>query len=163
MVITRQDCGTTQGITKGVIYRGEKVEVKLSEAVKGRVSRQNIVNPVTDDVVVREDELITTEIAKDYRRDGAGTDSGTQRYDLRSTVGDLPIVLRNGSGHRKFGRGRNGGRYHRGPEYRGAWYPADHAYISTSAEWPVRTSKKVKTKCKKGGIVKLTRMRVSDR
>ena len=28
VVITMQDCGTTQGITKGVIYRGEKVEVQ---------------------------------------------------------------------------------------------------------------------------------------
>ncbi len=29
VVITMEDCGTTQGITKGVIYRGEKVEVRL--------------------------------------------------------------------------------------------------------------------------------------
>ena len=28
VVITMHDCGTTQGITKGVIYRGEKVEVQ---------------------------------------------------------------------------------------------------------------------------------------
>ena len=29
VVVTMHDCGTTQGITKGVIYRGEKVEVSL--------------------------------------------------------------------------------------------------------------------------------------
>ena len=29
VVVTMHDCGTTQGITKGVIYRGEKVEVQL--------------------------------------------------------------------------------------------------------------------------------------
>ena len=29
VVITQEDCGTTQGITKGIIYRGEKVEVGL--------------------------------------------------------------------------------------------------------------------------------------
>ena len=29
VVITMDDCGTTQGITKGVIYKGEKVEVSL--------------------------------------------------------------------------------------------------------------------------------------
>ena len=28
VVITMHDCGTTQGITKGVIYKGEKVEVR---------------------------------------------------------------------------------------------------------------------------------------
>ena len=64
VVVTSNDCGTTQGITKGVIYRGEKVEVRLADAVKGRVSRQNIVNPITDEVIVRENELITNEIAR---------------------------------------------------------------------------------------------------
>ncbi|HEY4309539.1 MAG TPA: DNA-directed RNA polymerase subunit beta' [Pirellulales bacterium] len=64
VVITMEDCGTTQGITKGVIYRGEKVEVRLADSIRGRVSRANIVNPITDDVLVREDELITGEIAR---------------------------------------------------------------------------------------------------
>ena len=64
VVVTVQDCGTTQGVTKGVIYRGEKVEVRLAEAINGRVSRQNIVNPVTDEVIVRENELITPEIGR---------------------------------------------------------------------------------------------------
>ena len=58
------DCGTTQGITKGVIYRGEKVEVRLADSIRGRVSRANIVNPITDEVLVRENELITGEIAR---------------------------------------------------------------------------------------------------
>ena len=56
VVVTMDDCGTTQGITKGVIYRGEKVEVRLADAVKGRVSRQNIVDPITDTVVVAESD-----------------------------------------------------------------------------------------------------------
>ena len=47
VVITMEDCGTAQGITKNVIYRGEKVEVSLAESITGRVSRQNIVNPIT--------------------------------------------------------------------------------------------------------------------
>lgn len=64
VVITQTDCGTTQGITKGVIYRGEKVEVSLVDSIRGRVSRTNIVNPITDEVIVRENELITTEVAR---------------------------------------------------------------------------------------------------
>jgi DNA-directed RNA polymerase subunit beta' len=63
VVVTMEDCATTQGITKGVIYRGEKVEVRLADSIRGRVSRTNIVNPITDEVIVRENELITTEIA----------------------------------------------------------------------------------------------------
>ena len=64
MVITMHDCGTTQGITRGVVYRGEKVEVSLADAIRGRVSRTNIVNPITDEVIVREGELITVDIAR---------------------------------------------------------------------------------------------------
>ena len=64
VVITAHDCGTTQGITKGVIYRGEKVEVRLADSIRGRVSRANIVNPITDEVIVRENEMITVETAR---------------------------------------------------------------------------------------------------
>jgi DNA-directed RNA polymerase subunit beta' len=64
VVITLHDCGTTQGITKGVIYRGEKVEVRLADSIRGRVSRANIVNPITDEVIVKENDLITVEIAR---------------------------------------------------------------------------------------------------
>ena len=64
VVVTMDDCGTTQGITKGVVYRGEKVEVSLVDSINGRVSRQSIVNPVTDEVIVNESEMITPEIAR---------------------------------------------------------------------------------------------------
>jgi DNA-directed RNA polymerase subunit beta' len=64
VVVTMHDCGTTQGINKGVIYRGEKVEVGLADSIRGRVSRGDIRNPVTDEVVVHEDELITPKVAR---------------------------------------------------------------------------------------------------
>jgi DNA-directed RNA polymerase subunit beta' len=64
VVVTMDDCSTTQGITKGVVYRGEKVEVSLVDSINGRVSRQSIVNPVTDEVIVQENEMITPEIAR---------------------------------------------------------------------------------------------------
>ena len=64
VVITMHDCGTTQGITKGIVYRGEKVEVRLADSINGRVSRQSIVNPVTDEVIVEENQMITPEIAR---------------------------------------------------------------------------------------------------
>ena len=64
VVITMHDCGTTQGITKGVIYRGEKIEVRLADSIRGRVSRNSIVNPITDEVIAKEGELITPTIAR---------------------------------------------------------------------------------------------------
>jgi len=80
VVITTENCGTTLGITKGVIYRGEKVEVRLADAVRGRVSRQNIVNPVTDEVIVAENEMITTEIARSIE------DLGLEKIQVRSPM-----------------------------------------------------------------------------
>jgi DNA-directed RNA polymerase subunit beta' len=80
VVITMEDCGTTQGITKGTIYRGEKVEVRLADSIKGRVSRANIVNPITDEVIVRENELITMEIARKIE------DLGLEKIQVRSPM-----------------------------------------------------------------------------
>ena len=80
VVVTVHDCGTTQGITKGVIYRGEKVEVSLADSVRGRVSRANIVNPITDEVIVRENELITAEIARKIE------ELGLEKIQVRSPM-----------------------------------------------------------------------------
>jgi len=80
VVVTTHDCGTTQGITKGVIYRGEKVEVSLADSVRGRVSRANIVNPITDEVIVRENELITAEIARKIE------ELGLEKIQVRSPM-----------------------------------------------------------------------------
>src|SRR4029079_8960442 len=78
VVITMVDCGTTQGIQKAVVYRGEKVEVKLSAAISGRVSRQSIVNPITDETIVKENEVVTPEIARKIE------ELGLERIQVRS-------------------------------------------------------------------------------
>jgi DNA-directed RNA polymerase subunit beta' len=80
VVITCDDCGTTQGITKGTIYRGEKVEVSLEESIKGRVSRTNIVNPITDEVIVAENEMITSDIAREIE------ELGLEKIQVRSPM-----------------------------------------------------------------------------
>ncbi len=80
VVVTQHDCGTTQGITKGVIYRGEKVEVSLKDSIRGRVSRANIVNPITDEVVVKENDLITVEVARRIEQ------MGLEKIQVRSPM-----------------------------------------------------------------------------
>ena len=80
VVVTTHDCGTTQGITKGVIYRGEKVEVSLKDSIRGRVSRANIVNPITDEVIVKENDLITVEIARRIE------EMGLEKIQVRSPM-----------------------------------------------------------------------------
>src|SRR5437588_7008751 len=63
VVITMHDCGTTQGITKGVVYKGEEIERSLSESIRGRVSR-NPITTITGESIVRESEMITWDMAR---------------------------------------------------------------------------------------------------
>jgi len=63
VIITDRDCGTLQGITKSKVSSGEQIDVPLSQLIIGRSSRDNIRNPITDEMIVRENEVITTEVA----------------------------------------------------------------------------------------------------
>ncbi len=88
VVITCNDCQTTQGITKGIIYRGEKVEVSLAESIKGRVSRTNIVNPITDEVIVAENAMITSDVARKIE------ELGLEKIQVRSPMTcDAPLGI----------------------------------------------------------------------
>ncbi|MDO4585732.1 MAG: DNA-directed RNA polymerase subunit beta' [Planctomycetia bacterium] len=82
IVVTTYDCGTTMGVLKGAIYQGGALEpvVSLVDAIRGRVSRANITNAVTDEVIVRENELITTEIANKIK------DMGIEKIQVRSPM-----------------------------------------------------------------------------
>jgi DNA-directed RNA polymerase subunit beta' len=80
MVIVEHDCGTKMGIPKRAIYKGEEVDVPLSEAIIGRTARHNIINPITDEVIVREGDLITPAVAE--RIEALGIDSVQVRSSL---------------------------------------------------------------------------------
>jgi len=64
VIITKRDCGTLQGITKTAVSQGDQVDIKLSDLIIGRTARDNIRNPITDEMIVRENEVITPEIAR---------------------------------------------------------------------------------------------------
>jgi len=70
VVITMFDCGTTQGITKGVIYKGDEIDRSLAEGIRGRVSRNEIRDPITGEPIVTENEMITPAIAKNLEMKG---------------------------------------------------------------------------------------------
>jgi DNA-directed RNA polymerase subunit beta' len=64
VIINNDDCGTIKGITKDVLYKGEKVDITLAESIIGRVARDTIRHVVSDAVIVKENDLITPEIAR---------------------------------------------------------------------------------------------------
>ena len=68
VVITMEDCGTSQGITKGGIYKGEEIEVSLVQSIRGRVSRLIRRLAIADEVVVKENEMISQAATESSRR-----------------------------------------------------------------------------------------------
>ncbi len=73
VIITTHDCGTLRGIPKSAVYRGEQIDVPLRDLVLGRIARENIVNPITDETIVRENEIITAEVARKIEELGLET------------------------------------------------------------------------------------------
>ncbi|HWE05013.1 MAG TPA: DNA-directed RNA polymerase subunit beta' [Tepidisphaeraceae bacterium] len=63
VIINELDCNTLNGVTKTTIYKGETVEVELKDMIVGRTARDTIRNPITDVVIVNENQTITNEIA----------------------------------------------------------------------------------------------------
>ena len=60
VIVTMRDCGTLNGVTKSATYKGEQVDVALREVITGRIARERIVNPITDEVIVCENAIITS-------------------------------------------------------------------------------------------------------
>ena len=63
VIINEIDCGTVNGVTKTTVYKGETVEVELKEMIVGRTARDAIRNPITDETIVDENQVITNDIA----------------------------------------------------------------------------------------------------
>ena len=63
VIIARNDCGTQNGIRKSAIYKGETIDVPLREAIIGRCSSDTIINPITDEIIVKEGQIISDPIA----------------------------------------------------------------------------------------------------
>jgi DNA-directed RNA polymerase subunit beta' len=80
VIVTEIDCGTLKGVIKSAAYKGEQVDVPLRDVIIGRTARENIVNPVTDEVIVRENETITADVARKIE------DLGMETIRVRSAL-----------------------------------------------------------------------------
>jgi len=80
LVVIERECGTSAGLPKRALYKGDEVDVPLRESITGRTSRQTIIDPRTDEVIVKENGLITSEIAR--RIEDLGIDTVVIRSPL---------------------------------------------------------------------------------
>jgi DNA-directed RNA polymerase subunit beta' len=80
VIITEHDCGTVKGITVEAVYEGGDEIVKLRERIMGRVSCDDIVDPVSGKVVVAANGLIDEKIAEAIEA------LGQERVRIRSVL-----------------------------------------------------------------------------
>ncbi len=63
VITSVDDCGTLNGITVSAIIEGDEVVVSLKDRIVGRVVLDNVVDIITDTVIVAQGEIITEEKA----------------------------------------------------------------------------------------------------
>ncbi|MFQ5425182.1 MAG: DNA-directed RNA polymerase subunit beta', partial [Phycisphaerae bacterium] len=86
VIINMLDCGTINGITKDVQYKGEEVAIPLAQSIIGRTARDTIRHPVTDETIVKENQIITTDIASRIESSPVEHGLGLERIRVRSPL-----------------------------------------------------------------------------
>ncbi len=64
VIVSEYDCGSKRGIDKRAVFKGEEIAVSLSDQIFGRVSVVPIHDPMTNEVIVHVNEMISMEAAK---------------------------------------------------------------------------------------------------
>ncbi len=80
VIVAEHDCGTLNGITVSAIIEGDEVVVSLKDRIVGRVALDNIVDIITDEVIVEAGDEITEEKADMIER------LGIEKIRIRSVL-----------------------------------------------------------------------------
>ncbi|MFD2542114.1 DNA-directed RNA polymerase subunit beta' [Lacinutrix gracilariae] len=64
VIVNTEDCGTLRGVEIEPLKKNDEIVETLEERIVGRISLNDIYNPLTDELLVGANELITDEIAK---------------------------------------------------------------------------------------------------
>ena len=128
VIITENDCGTTEGIyVEPIIESGEIIE-PLRDRIVGRVALEDQ-KDYEGNVIVAVNQEITEDLAAAIQA------AGIERVKIRSVLtceskrGVCVIVLRPQPGYGPAGGARRGGGRDRGAVHRRARHAADHAHV----------------------------------
>jgi DNA-directed RNA polymerase subunit beta' len=64
MIIRDDDCGTIRGVEMTALKDGEEIKEALSERITGRTALSDIVDPITDEMLVKQGDMIDEFTAK---------------------------------------------------------------------------------------------------
>jgi len=64
VIVNEFDCGTLRGLNVQPLKKNDEIVESLSERIEGRVSLHDVINPITEELLVHSGEEISGEIAK---------------------------------------------------------------------------------------------------
>jgi DNA-directed RNA polymerase subunit beta' len=64
VIINEHDCGTLRGLNVQPLKKNDEIVETLSERISGRVSLHDVIDPITEELLVQAGQQITPEIAK---------------------------------------------------------------------------------------------------
>jgi DNA-directed RNA polymerase subunit beta' len=80
VIITEPDCGTIMGIDAGALKEGEEIIESLSDRIRGRVTVDDVLDPVTGDPIVTANTALTPDLATQIE------DRGVEVARIRSVL-----------------------------------------------------------------------------
>ncbi len=80
VIVTERDCKTIMGIDIAALKEGEEIIEALSDRILGRVTVDDVLDPVTGDVIVEANVLLTQELATEIE------DRGVEKVKIRSVL-----------------------------------------------------------------------------
>ncbi len=95
VIVTEQDCETFDGIVVTSIMEGGDILEPLRDRIVGRVAQEDIYDPLTGDVLVRQNDEITDDLANSIQ------EAGIEQVKIRSV---LTCETRRGVCRRCYGR-----------------------------------------------------------
>ena len=72
LIITEHDCGTDKGVCIRPLESEGKTMIPLSDRIAGRTALDDVLDPVTKEILIRSGEIITEAKAKEIERAGLG-------------------------------------------------------------------------------------------
>lgn len=80
VIITEDDCNTILGLDVSALKEGEEIIESLTDRILGRVTLEDVIHPITNEVLVEVGDMITEEKAKQIE------DSGVESVYIRSVL-----------------------------------------------------------------------------
>ncbi|WP_288955441.1 DNA-directed RNA polymerase subunit beta' [uncultured Polaribacter sp.] len=70
VIINEEDCGTLRGLEVTPLKKNDEIVESLSDRIEGRISLQNVYDPLTDEILIEANQPITTQLAEKVEKSG---------------------------------------------------------------------------------------------